>query len=221
MHDKLAECNLRGHCYDGASVMSGIQFGVFTRICEVQQLAEYHHCRAHALNSVKSYPCKSVDMVRNFFDDVNQLTWFLDGSPKRCAILKRYLPDSKQVDYLVGDTDQDVSKSNKNICKAFSKSQLSKLCETRWSARIDTLSLIIAKYKPLISFLEDVQNESTVTDAKTKTRAFIHILERNNLVVSFIVAHHVLSFTKPLTLALARNVTSSKPTTTHKLASKL
>lgn len=205
--NKLAECNLdvknlRGQGYDGASVMSGVKSGVCTRICEVQPLAEYHHCRAHALNLVISSSCKSVDMIRNLFDDVNQLTWFLGGSPKRCAILKRYFPDAKQLDYLVGDTDQDVSESNKNIAKAFSKTQLPKLCETRWSARIDTLSIIIAKYKAVISSLEDVQKESTVTEAKTKARAFINMMEKSNFIVSLVVAHHILSFTKPLSLAL-------------------
>ena len=87
--------------------MSGEKSGVCTRICEVQPLAEYHRCRAHVLNLAMSSCWKSVNMVRILFDDVNQLTWFLDGSPKRCSILKRYLPGSKQVYYLVGNTDQE------------------------------------------------------------------------------------------------------------------
>ena len=42
-----------------------------------------------------------------------------------------------------------------------------------WSARIDTLSVIIAKFKAPTSSLEDVQNESTVTDAMTTAFSII------------------------------------------------
>ena len=58
------------------------------------------------------------------------------------------------------------------------------------------------KIQDLVSSLEDVQNESTVTDAKKNARAFIHMMERSNLIVSLNVGYHVPNFTKPLTLAL-------------------
>jgi hypothetical protein len=48
---KLDLRNLRGQGYDGASVMSVLKSGVSARIKELQPRAEYHHCRAHALNS--------------------------------------------------------------------------------------------------------------------------------------------------------------------------
>ena len=44
------------------------------RIKELQPPAEYHHCRAHALNLVISSSCRSVDIIRTEFDDINQLT---------------------------------------------------------------------------------------------------------------------------------------------------
>jgi hypothetical protein len=117
---KLDLRNLRGQGYDGASVMSVLKSGVSARIKELQPRAEYHHCRAHALNLVISSSCRSVDIIRTVFDDINQLTWFLGGSPKRTAILKRHLPDAKQVDYLVGDTDDEKVESNINISNVFS-----------------------------------------------------------------------------------------------------
>jgi hypothetical protein len=58
--------------------------------------------------------------MRTEFDDINQLTWFLGGSPKRTAIPKRHLPDAKQVDYLVGKTDDKKVESNINISNIFS-----------------------------------------------------------------------------------------------------
>jgi hypothetical protein len=70
-----------------------------------------------------------------------------------CISLRAHLPDAKQVDYLVGDTDDEKVESNINISNAFSKNLLPKLCETRWSARVDTLSVILAKYHQLNSQL--------------------------------------------------------------------
>jgi hypothetical protein len=87
---------------------------------------------------------------------------FLGGSPKRTAILKRHLPDAKQVDYLVGDTDDEKVESNINISNAFSKNLLPKLCETIWSARVDALSVILAKYKAIYFLTILCINESLV-----------------------------------------------------------
>jgi hypothetical protein len=147
--------------------------------------------------------CRSVDIIRTVFDDIiiNQLTWFLGGSLKRTAILKRHLPDAKQVDYLVGDTDDEKVESNINISNDFSKNLLLKLCETRWSARVDALSVILAKYKAILAAL-DVKTESTTTEARTKANAFIHLMERSTFIVALVIAHHILSCTKPLSLAL-------------------
>lgn len=141
-------------------------------------LTEYHHCRAHILNLVISSSCKNIPTIRNLFDDVNQLTWFLGASPKRVSIMKRHLPDAKQADFLIGNIENEVTESNKNIEQSFSVNILPKLCETRWSARVDTLSVVIGKYAAILSSLEDVRNESTVSDARTKATAFINMMEK-------------------------------------------
>ena len=51
----LVVCNLnvhqlRGQCYDGASVMSGLRNGVVTQIQTMEPRAIYTHCYGHALN---------------------------------------------------------------------------------------------------------------------------------------------------------------------------
>ena len=92
----LGECNLdlsnlRGQGYDGASVMAGKVAEVSARILEKQEKALYFHCRAHSLNLVIAASCKQIPEIRNLFDSVSSLTWFLGASPKRKAILHRYL----------------------------------------------------------------------------------------------------------------------------------
>ena len=84
----LKECNLdltnlRGQGYDGATVMSGHVNGVCTWIQCIQPRALYHHCRAHSLNLVLSSSCKEVPNIRNLFDSVGKITWFLGASVKK------------------------------------------------------------------------------------------------------------------------------------------
>ena len=49
--------------------------------------------------------------------------------------------------------------------------------------------------------LEDVKTEST-TEARTKANAFIHLMERSTFIVALSIAHHILCYTKPLSLVL-------------------
>ena len=87
----LDVANLRGQGYDGASVMAGKVTGVATQILRQQPKAMYCHCRAHNLNLVVSSTCKQVPEIRNLFDTLRNLTWFIGGSAKRKEILKKYL----------------------------------------------------------------------------------------------------------------------------------
>ncbi|KAJ8301791.1 hypothetical protein KUTeg_020778, partial [Tegillarca granosa] len=96
---------LRGQGYDGASVMSGNTSGVKTRIQDVQPRAFYQHCRAHVLNLVLSATCKAVPTIRNLFDSVNDITWFMGASPKRKSIAERYISDDDTAILVVNDDD--------------------------------------------------------------------------------------------------------------------
>ena len=72
--------------YDGASVMSSDKNGVQAKIKEKYPNATYVHCRSHVLNLAVSSGCNSVPPIRNLFDNVQKLTWFLGGSAKRKEI---------------------------------------------------------------------------------------------------------------------------------------
>ena len=84
--------NLRCQGYDGATVMAGKVSGVSARILERQPRALYVHCRAHNLNLVVCSSCKQVPEIRNLFDSLGALTWFLGASAKRKEILQRRTP---------------------------------------------------------------------------------------------------------------------------------
>lgn len=85
--------------------------------------------------------------------------------------------NAKQVDYLVGNNEDDVTESNKNIEQSFSVNIM--LSETRWFSRVDTLSVVIGNYAAILSSLDDVRNESAVKDALTKAITFINMMERS------------------------------------------
>ena len=63
--------------------MAGKVSGVSARILEHQPRAEYHHCCAHNLNLVVASSCKQVPDIRNLFDNLRTLTWFLGTSAKK------------------------------------------------------------------------------------------------------------------------------------------
>ena len=71
--------SLVGQGYDGAAVMSSSKNGVQSKIREKCPNATYVHCRSHVLNLAIASGCKNVPSVRNLFDSVGKLTWFLSG----------------------------------------------------------------------------------------------------------------------------------------------
>ena len=108
----LNGCNLdlstlRSQGYDGASVMAGKVSGVSAKILQRQPHAWYFHCRARNLNLVVSSPCKQVPEIRNLFDSLGSLTWFLGASAKRKAILQRYLESEDISELVVGNEEDD------------------------------------------------------------------------------------------------------------------
>ena len=146
--------NLRGQGYDGAAVIAGKVSGVSARILEQQPRALYLHCRAHNLNLVIS-SCKQVPEIRNLFDSLGALTWFLGASPKRKAILQRHLK-SDDISTLIVETEDDQLDLPSRLVRKLSSHQVPRLSERRWSARLSTLSTVIAKYKAIYNALKDI-----------------------------------------------------------------
>jgi hypothetical protein len=91
------------------------------------------------------------------------------------------------------------------IDKASKKHLVPKLCETRWTARVDTLSALTAEYKCITQSLGDIQTESTVSDARLKAESYLGMLQSSPFIVTLFVAQHILSFTRPLTQTLQQN----------------
>ena len=198
--------NLRGQGYDGASVMAGKVSGVSTQILEAQPRAMYHHCRGHNLNLVISSACNQVPEIRNLFDSVRTISWGLGASGKRKFILRKYLKPEDISSLVTGDDSlpEDEQELSDQLIRGAVGKQVPKLCETRWSAQVATLSSVMAKYKAMYLALNDIAIESSNTEARTNALSYIRLLQSPTFIISVVVTQCVLSYSHPLCLALQK-----------------
>ena len=152
--------------YDGASVMSSDKNGVQAKIQQKYPNATYVHCRSHVLNLSISSGCKNVPSIRNLFDSVEKVTWFLSGSAKRKEIFlevaSSHSDDQQLLDlFIQTDPSDDLAESAHSIKQGGKKKTVPKFCATRWTARLSTLSAILAKYEDILRALEKIKECST------------------------------------------------------------
>ena len=80
-------------CYDGAAAMSGVKYGVQTRMREKYEKAVYVHCWAHKLNLVLVHACSGTTRA-DFFSTLQPLHTFFSGSTLRHSV---YLDKQKEL----------------------------------------------------------------------------------------------------------------------------
>ena len=132
------KAHLVGQGYDGAAVMSGIHKGVQKRVRDSAPYAVYVHCYAHRLNLVLVDACKSVTAAADFFALLEHLYVFTSGS----------LMHLKWV-----EAQQDLYPND-------APRQLQRLSDTRWSCRAVACKNIRDRLDALVSFLEDISEDS-------------------------------------------------------------
>ena len=100
---------LIAQAYDGASVMSSGKNGVQAKVRGKYPFATYVHCRSHVLSLAIVSGCKNVPSIRNLFDNVEKLTWFISGSAKRKEIFLRIAScegDGQELVHLLTEGDE-------------------------------------------------------------------------------------------------------------------
>lgn len=198
---------LVGQGYDGASVMSSGRNGVQAKIAEKYPHAVYVYCRSHVLNLAISSSCTSVPSIRNLFDDVQQVTWFLSGSAKRKEIFLEVASsdqDKELLDLLILEELDDNYKFSESLTEIEAGSRrlhVPKFCATRWSARVSTLSALIAKYGTVLETMGRIRDRST-GETRSDAGSYIQLLEDSQFVVALVVTQAILGFLSSVTLAL-------------------
>lgn len=119
-------------------------------------------------------------------------------------ILNSYTGDSQLInDMLEGllNEDKDLEMKltlKREICL------VKRFWETRWTARFDTVSSLLASYKFEHAALAKIENIS-ISDAKTNASGYRCYLEDLESIVAVVLAHYLLSFLKPLTSFLQKS----------------
>ncbi|XP_065678112.1 uncharacterized protein LOC136093121 [Hydra vulgaris] len=84
----IQKCRDQG--YDGAGAMSGKLKGISSRIKFINSKAIFIHCACHKLNLVVSKSC-NVQSVRNVLDQIKDISYFFNLSPKRASCLNKFI----------------------------------------------------------------------------------------------------------------------------------
>ena len=120
----LSELNLniqdcRGQGYDGAGAVAGRLNGCSAHILRLNNKSLYTHCFCHRLN-LAICKCCSIHFIRNVFDQIKDISYFLNFSEPCQKILKRNVDD---------------------VCPESSRKKLHDVCRTRWIERVDGLDV--------------------------------------------------------------------------------
>ena len=197
---------LVGQGYDGTCVMSPSKNGVQAKIAAEYPNATYVHCRSHVLSLALSSSCKNVPEIRNLFDSVGKITWFLGGSAKRKEIFLETAVGEADDPYMKllktsEESEEASTESFSAINRASNALTVPKFCPTRWSARVTTLSALVAKYCSVVKALDMIADRST-GDAINDARAHSHILCDPQFIVALVVAQAILTFFAVVTKTL-------------------
>ena len=108
--------------------------------------------------------------------------------------------DQQLIDLL---TESDEGDSTQAIREGSRRRVVPAFCATRWTARVSTLSTLLAKYVTVLKTLEKIREES-VGDSRSDSASYIRLMEDSQFIVALVAVQFVLSFLRCVTLALQR-----------------
>ena len=176
--------------------MSSSRNGVQAKIAQKYSHATYVHCCSHVLNLAICSSCTGLPSIHNVFDDVQKLTWFLSGSAKHKEIFLEVASTDQGkelLDFLMIEDDDELSESMTEIEAGSRRYHVPKFCATRWSARVRTLSALIAKYVTVLETMGRIEDISK-GEARSDACSYMWLLEDSQFVVALVVTQAVLGF---------------------------
>lgn len=169
-----------GQGYDGASTLSSQRVGAAQRFMERAESAHYFHCAMHCLN-LSAMKAISIPAVRHAEDVVSDTVSCFRSSAKRSALLK--------------------SRIEKCDDTRISKTQLAKLCSTRFIERHTS----VICFRSLLRFVNESLNEMTTwqsTDARKTANTLINSISQSETIVGLVVLENISSIMLPTTRML-------------------
>lgn len=163
----------RGQGYDNGANMSGKYKGVQARFKDVNSLMFFIPCCNHTLNLAINETASSTLLSKLFFATLQSLYTFFTGSPQRQTILMKF-------------------------CSVVVKA----LCETRWSARINSIKAVIDQVPEILASLEEVQKTSSDGDVIARATGLINEVGSYKFLLQLDIWYSILSITNTATEAL-------------------
>lgn len=156
--------NCRGQGYDNGANMAGIQKGVQARILSNYPLAFYTPCGCHSLNLVVSDGAKTSVKSTLLFGVLQRIYTIFAGSPKRWCIVSEHV-------------------------QGFT---LKQVCETRWEARINSVSAVLYQYGSVIKSLEQLSEDSNDATISSEGKSLQIHMEDFSFLVCLVIWHDLL-----------------------------
>ena len=128
----------------------------------------------------------------------------MTGSAKRKEIFLEVAScegdDQQLLDLLTEAYEGELSESAQAIKEGGRKKTVPKFRATRWTARLSTLSALLAKYAEILRTLEKIR-DCSMGEARADASSYIRLLEDSQFIVA-LTAQFVLSFLGRVTTAL-------------------
>lgn len=115
-------------------------------------------------------------------------------------------PNVRNIYTVVADTVKFIGASAKRLDVYVSLDEsvdrLKKFCATRWGRHEETLGVFLDNIENVIDTLQYIMLHDTDKGTSSKAQAFLGAIYNFSFLISLIVVHHHLKFTKPLSLSL-------------------
>ncbi|KAJ8884042.1 hypothetical protein PR048_015899 [Dryococelus australis] len=152
--------------------MAGAKSGVKSRMLAEQLLPLYIHCAAHALDLALQDSSKSIPLIRNCLQWVNDIGVIVRDSPKQRAVFSQIT------------TDHNLTSSGPRP-----------LCPTHWTVgEASLLSGVLNMYQAVLDFLDTLAYGRS--DIGPKTRGLLDQLSQGNALFRFKITQMVFSLTE-------------------------
>ena len=155
--DELQQCslsltNLKGLATDRASVMTGKNYNVATKLKELNPVLISVHCICHKLALACTDTNKETDYIKWVEDTLCQLWAYFENSPKRLAVLLKTQINIKKCSLQLRE------KSKQLLVK-----RMKKACSTRWLSFDRSVAALYQEYEGILNTLKALNKDGCAT----------------------------------------------------------
>ena len=170
---------LRGHCFDGASNMSGKVTGVQKRLTEDQPRSIFVHCANHSLDLALVEEAKKIPQIADALNTVREVVGILKTTKR-----KHWFEEHLRELNMEGNEEDGQQPA--------APRKLLSLCPTRWTVRCQAVARFLQEYDGIIMTLEDIDaKDSASPDVRHKVRGYLRHLRQYETVFALMMCERL------------------------------